>query len=474
MNQKRPGSILWVLISFLTYNHCFGESKTFFRPRSITQDSTYELATTNYHIYHSAKQGHSHFKMYVKPFYQESTNRKALAKYFLPNNQACVSIKEDGTGDIGSLWIDLISPSGTFYSSDICLHPAIKTYGGVFTFFGDFDNLSKGIWVSANMAIMKVQNSLRFEESNRTFDGTISGFTNAYQAFNNPDWNNGKIRTNSVKRAGVDNVEFKVGYNLCRTDNYHFGLYLVTTIPVGNKPKSKNLFEPLIGSRNPDIGAGFNADYTFFEKHGHKLTAVADLKYRYVFADHEIRSFDLKKNGEWSRYLLLVTKKARLNPFPGINTFSLRSKVSPRNTVETFAAIHYEHNYFNLEIGHNFWFRQRERIKINGSIPSNYAIFDLAGVLSSSQTSSSTANITQTVVGSNTAKTDGIFTPLSKSDLNPESAAHPNAASNKIYLNLSVTNSDYGTVGLGASYEFANSRNALSNWAIWLITGLAF
>jgi len=445
-------------------------SKSIFIPRSITTDSVFELALTNYDRYHDDSGACSYF--YAKPFYMRSFNKKDLSRYFLPNNRRCVTFDESGAGDLDPLWFNLISPQGSFYRSLVCLCPERQAYGAVLTFYTQFCD---DWWFGLNMTPMHVKHNLHVQESGRAEEGTLEGFRNACDAFNNPGWTAGHLSCSSRGKTGLDDIQFKLGYDFYKTCNEHASVYLVGTAPTGSRQESFYLFEPLVGSKNGSVGVGVNTDCEVYACNEHALNFMADFKYRYVFSATQRRSFDLRNNGDWSRYLLIVTPNEPLNSLPGINLFTQQVKVSPRNTVDLWLAAHYAYCGFNFEFGYDFWWRQEEKVCRKCPLRSDFGIQTLA-LCSLPITSASTANISQTAVGDNATRTDSSFVELTGADLDISSGTHPSSHSSTLYAALSYNDSicDYPVMlGLGGSCEFA-TKNALEQWAVWFSAGVGF
>lgn len=458
-----------ILVGLFLMHSCQGSSKSFFRPRDVSTDSALELSLVNYHRYHNPDAGW--FSFYVKPFFMGSTNKKQLSRYFLPNNKTCVTLDESGHGNIDPLWLNVISPNGSFYTSTLSLAPERKVAGMLFTFYA---NITQTIWLGINTAAMQVNNNAHLCETDRTQPGTIPGFENAYQAFNNSAWCAGKISACNLKIGGLDDIQFKLGYDILKNDESHASLYLVATAPTGKRPNAQYLFEPLVGSKNGSFGVGLNAEVGLCDFKDKTCAFMVDLKYRYIFGATERRSFDLCNNGDWSRYLLVVTADQLLNSQPAINLLTVPTHVTPRSTIDLWTAINIPVCNFNVEIGYDFWWRQSEKICKKCPIVAGYGIQTLA--LCTSGSSASTATICQAAQGSNVTVTDATFTPITDADLNLNSAAHPNAHSQKLYLDLGYTFNDICStpiIGLGVSYEFA-TKHALSQWGTWLTAGLSY
>jgi hypothetical protein len=206
---------------------------------------------------------------------------------------------------------------------------------------------------------------------------------------------------------------------------------------------------------------------------------MMDFKYRYIFKARERRSIDLCSNLDWSRYLLLANISDPITPIPAINILTTDVHVTPRSEVNFWTALHYERCDWGFELGYNLWWRQREKVSLDG-VPAiaDLGIFDLAGAAVLNPTSASTATISQSVGGTNPVVSDPTFVTLTIADLNLESAQHPRAVSHKVYAG-----GDYRCcwcqneilVGVVGSYEFAGTkRNALQQWAIFGKLGISF
>jgi hypothetical protein len=423
----------------------------------------------------------SSFQLYVKPFYQQS---KGSARYFLPNNKCSIVLAEDGTGDVNSLWLNLIAPVGSSYHSKVCFDPKRKAYGAVITCYADLCPWVDGLWASLNTAIIGVEHDLNIKETNSQADGTISGFSNFCQALNNNVFTFGKMSCCSMKKHGLDDIQLKLGYDFVDSDCGRLALFGVLAIPTGDDSKARYLFEPLVGSKNVGLGFGFNGDYLLSENSCREWALLGDFKYSYAFSAHEERSFDLCLNGDWSRYLQVVQEDARLVPSPAINALTLPVDVTPRGTIDVWAAIHLEQNCWNYEVGYNLWWRQAEEISlksnscdtscktnvdVNASIG---GIFDIAGFCSPATiTTASTATIAQSVASSsNPVTSDAVFTPTTLQDISVSSGAHPNALSNKLYASIGYVPGEetcLPSVSVLGSYEIAHNQNALDQWAIW-------
>ncbi len=472
-------------------------SHTFFVPRQITTNSIFELGLNNYHWYHERDiDDEFHFGIYPTLFFQQSAKSQQISRYFLRGEKECLEFHEvnEDPSAIESLWFGLETDVNTNFNATFNMDPRRRAFGSCFNLFFTKRWGNHHVWFNIVFAAMRAEHELRMCENVEELDGplsnfelgTINEFTSVICALNNPEWCFGKFSECTLKRAGVDDIQVKLGYDWYYSqedERNHLSPYIVGTIPTGKRQRSEFIFEPVVGSKNGSIGVGINTDVNFCSFEESNLVWLADIKYRFVLGANQCRSFDLCVNGDWSRYLLVVPEDQHLATQPGINLFSLEAKVTPGSTIDFWTALHWQCNScsFNVEIGYDFWWRQKEKVCIKKCLKSGFGIFDMAGASNVPQ-SASTANISQGPIGVNKAPSDITFVELTASDLDRDSAAHPNALSSTIYAAFGwgacgacPYQSDHPVLlDFGAQYEFAHNDAALSQWAVWAKLGVIF
>ncbi len=149
--------------------------------------------------------------------------------------------------------------------------------------FTGYYNVTKAIWVGINTAAM----------------GTKMG---------------------NVSTGGLDDIQFKLAYDLLQIEDAHGTGYLVATAPTGKKNCCCPLTKPQVGSRNGSLGLGINLDAVFADTDDYEFSWEFDLKYRH--------------------------------------TFSPDFYYTPRNTIDVWTALNFPIYDFNLEIGYDFWWQQ--------------------------------------------------------------------------------------------------------------------
>lgn len=465
------------------------DPRTTFIPRTLAYDSTLELSLAQYFIYHNDAACRPSWYFFATPFFMQSRRGEDFARYFLPNGQSSLVIAEDGTGDVNSLHFGIVAPQGQSFRSTVRLHPRRRTYGAYLNFWADLSSCTcEGLWGSLSLVPVGVEHRLCIEECverdtlNNDVSGTISGFSNFTDAINNNPSHFGSLFTGRIRRAGVDDVQVKLGHDFYMTECSRLSGYIVAGIPTGRNITGRYLFEPVVGFRHhASLGFGLNGEYLMYQYCDHTLTLLADFKYRYVFAADERRSFDFCCNGPLSRFMLTTTAGENCAGQSAINLFSPCVRVEPRSTINFWTALHWEWCRFNAEFGYELWFRDCERIFLKNTCgqSKNVGLFNLAGTCRGSA-SASQAQISQGVNGSNGLVGDRVFTAVSNSDLLLASGANSRVITHKLYgalgYNFCLCDSP-ALLGVGGSYEFARherGRGALEQWSVFAKLGLGY
>lgn len=468
---------------------CFSHQ---FVPRTITTDLAYTNLLNFYDRHHGKENKNI---IYAGTFfYQQSNKSKRLGSAFLLGNtntsnstncrSDCIRVAQDGTGDINSFWLGLANanPANPF-NSTFCIRPERKTIGYYGYFYFDLSDWFCGLWFDASSAIVNVRHELNCCESGNT-SSACPGIATVGQALNNPLFQFGKFNCSECSidrhRTGIDDIQLRLGYERCWCDDrFVGGVYVIGTVPTGDAMNAEFIFQPTVGTRHGSAGVGFEADYELWcDSCGDRSLAVLfDANYRYAFKHKERRTFDLCRNGQFSRFLLVVDQSNPAAPMPGVNFLTQDVQVTPGSTVQAWLALHYEHCDYDVEFGYDFYWRQRERLKCPCPISSTIGIFQL-GCPGQNCTTASTATIAQ---GPNQVVADAAFVNLTQNDLNLNSAAGGKALSNKFYLAADINRCANECIdwwaGVGGSYEFVTGKykcTTLPQWAVFAKFALLF
>lgn len=465
-------------------------SFTFFAPRQITFDSTYELALADYNFF-CAPCGWARF--YVTPFYQQSRRSKKFGSYFLPEGREQITVRDNGLGDVNPNNFGIFTPNQTFNAS-LSLSPERRVAGVLLTAFFDFSCWCDGWWASIHTAAFQAQHKMNCLETGFSSSSSTCPtlFSTLCGALDNPAFTAGRFSSTTLKRGGLDDIQFKLGYNLWSCGCDHVGIYFLVSAPTGKKPQCLNIFEPLVGSRHASVGGGLNIGQDLnnwlIPCDDADLSLLLDLKYRYIIPAHECRTFDLTPNGDWSRFLNLTTSTDSFNRTLGVNVLTSPNVTISYHEINFWTALHYQYCNYGFEFGYNLWWRSKDKLSLKDTLNiSDFAIFDLNGAATLNPASANTAQIFQAIntsgvpsnsLGGSLLVSDTTFTRLSSCNINLNSAAQPKAITHKIYLagSYDLCWCDCPVLlGLAGSYEFARPKhNTLENWAVWGKIGFSF
>lgn len=224
-------------------------------------------------------------------------------------------------------------------------------------------------------------------------------------------WHYGRFDFCSRDKTGLADIDAIMGYNFLHNDYAHFGAFVMTVIPTGNRPKAKYIFEPIVGNgKHWELGGGFTTHISlgdYCEKTNLNLGVYIEGNITHVFSTHQTRSFDFTQNGLLSRYMLLkefdpvcsngifqgtymynfcqqfipvsapaVPNVPTSNPprrnhglMNAINFATRNCEVHVGLKADVSAKVCVTKGGWTLDAGYNFWYRSEERICIKTDCP---------------------------------------------------------------------------------------------------------
>jgi hypothetical protein len=455
-------------------------SQTFFMPRSLTFNAVLENALNTYRVFHAdykekeyrAPKKKAAFNFQKSVVYQHSSSKSDLAKYFLLGSKKVLNFDESGEGDVGSGWLDLFSDNeASPFKGTMTIKPERTVLGCTFHYHYDVSEAIDRLWIDVYLPIVQVKHDINLEETiTSTVIGELSKKTIA-EALNNPKWRYGKWSTKSLSKTGVDDLLFKLGYGIIRDDHFRIEGFAELLVPLADRPTAEYVFEPMIGHGGHfGAGIGFALEAEVYTSNPSALSILAQGRLHYLFSGTEIRSFDLKER-EWSRYLVFNEpgRPLTFKGFFGINFLTKELRVRPGERADLWLALHFMHDWFNVEGGYNLWWKNGERVRLKDSWPHRIAI--TARIVDDTYLPEAKISDKWEVEGIES------FTPITNNDFDFHSAAHQSALSHTLYLACSANGivcSHPVMVGAGGSYEFADRNTALSTWTIWGSVSVGF
>jgi hypothetical protein len=426
----------------------------------------------------------------VTPYYQQSAAASAIAETITPNGQSSFTVKEDGSGDTGSLWLSTLSKKQaaiavttsssdqvyTFYSSKICLAPKTSQLGVLIVYNQDLSKIMQSLWFQAKIGVLQTKNNLHAQEQIESPLGTIEGAQTALEYLSSDAFKAGRFSRKSYSQGWISPTSIMLGGNIVHGKKFQSDIYVSGLTPNGKKENPTYYFAPLVGNGNhAGLGAGINNRWTVFEKADHKISLLNDINYHYFFAETEFRSFDLKHNGPWSRYLQASFEKNTFATAPLINYLTLPVKVTSRGLAEGWTALHYEKGRFQIELVYDLSWKQQEHIAFTKKtqLQDGIGIADITGYTQKNKTPTSArkATISQGVLADNAAPSDNTFIPLTLADIDLHSARGNSIFTNQLaasygYMikkkNNEAKRKFFAVMG---SYQFKSKSNPIGQWA---------
>lgn len=467
--------------------------KTFFMPRPILQDIVLQKVSSHEFIkkFYDDKNNMNGFKILGTTFYKESTNSSDLASYFFPENKTELTVQGPdvpGTPDVSSTWLTITNKEEDLvrdFSSKIKIEPKQKSFGFNLQIFKNFNSKNKRVMISASFPFMQVETDLNFSEYDRSttleklpqglLNKTISA--NAEEYFDSRLLFYGKMKNGVQKLAGLADIKLSMDGLLKINNLVDINLYAFSIVPTGYHPKVEYLFEPIIGNGGHfSLGCGANLDCNIWKQKNKKLIISGGAEYQYLFEATNKRTFDLKNNGTFSRYLDVIQKEPFKKSITYLaNVSTLDCKVTPRSTLNNFINLSYLYKNYNLKLGYNFWWRNSEKLKLKENLEQIYAItgmdigdageIDLVGYFNKATIKSDAGKNPQ-----------DNFLALTNNDLDLSSGRIPSAFSNKFHASIgfdgNFADKKYW-LNTGFSYEIKGKNSSLTNWNLFLQLSLS-
>lgn len=179
----------------------------------------------------------------------------------------------------------------------------------------------------------------------------------------------------SRKKTRLADIELQFGYNFYNDDCGHAGLYLITLLPTGNKPKGHAFFEPVVGNGGHfELGLGLSAHTILWDDQcDQSLGLWFDGYVTHLFNRKQCRTLDFcLPNGRFSRFLLLrefqadqITPTGRLVSATCFNRRNVDVRVNVKGDASLKLA--YRMCGFGVDLGYNIYGHSREKVRFRNN-----------------------------------------------------------------------------------------------------------
>ena len=318
---------------------------------------------------------------------------------------------------------------------------------------------------------------------------TLSSATPPYSVFQGLQY--GTINGKQTSNFQFGDIDICYGYNFLANNHSHVGIGLRLSAPLGNKPKSKYMLEPIWGNGGHwGVGAEIIA-HTIIWK-GNNETEIEfwfDAQATHLFKAMQTRSFDLIVNGPGSKYLLVKdlgvdgsTPAQLIQPFINLSTLPVFSTIGLAYDAAAF--VQFSSGNWQVGVGYNFAGKSSETLEILEPLqPGRYAVagqqynerFSVINFLVDPEAKINAAMPSAQGSGLISSYATNIS---GNSALNVAACQAQGACSSKFFMQAAHRwmKTDYCPVlAAQASIEFSTSGNsALSQWSLGLRGGFSF
>ncbi len=429
----------------------------------------------------------------VTAFGGVSTKSDDLARYFLFGGKTELIAREADPANVFSAELaqDILVGNfnvavGAGFHSILSIEPQ-QTFGGAA--FSYKRHFKENYWASLEIPVLHVNNDLNFRENVKTQTAVVAvapaldsapTVGNMKDAFKQLGMKYGRIDGAQTKN-GVGDITLKIGYDSPKfnREDLFMSSYIGLVLPTSNKAKAVYMFEPLLGN-------GGHFAFMFGSRGEAKIRNYRDgslwiswgIESQHLFENTQKRSFDLTRNGPWSRYLEMYPSEAKrvsgalIDRSFGINLLTLDAKVTPGYLGTITTALSYVGKQCYGTLGYTVHARQEETVKLKnawqeGPMIAAYAdaqaINPFRTIGTELDTLDSDNGATIGAVG------DAAASVIKEVDLNLASAAHPGTISRMIYATIgsSYTYKKPCIFEAGASYEFGKENTTLNRFGVW-------
>lgn len=423
-----------------------------------------------------------------------STSPREISRFFMPFGKISLLVAETGAvgaenRDVSARHLNIETLDNTF-KSFISFSPQQHFAGAGFVYrqrlWHDDCGLVRG-WLEISSPLVNIRNSMGFSEVVINNGGGVVdaiGLDNsprvgtAKEAFEQPSWKYGRIEAGTtMTRTGFADIELKIGYRSIAEETHNLRSFVGLVIPTGNTPCGRFVFEPIVGN-NGHLGVmwGSHYDIKIWSCDDQYARVDIDFHARYLFSNHQVRTFDLKDR-EWSRYMETYrsplaarfaeeTDNARSGT-SGINLFTVPMRVWPRFLSTVMSSITYVNGSFRGALGYSVFMRQAEFVDFD--YPRKVALKHADGL--GQTTFARTIKDDFNPVINDTFH----YAELSERNVNFGSAAHPSTLATSVYGAIAYLPADESVhASVGVSYEFATINTVLDRFTGWIKAGFSF
>lgn len=385
------------LLNMLCILYTYGEKESVKNSNFLSNTPQYLTSGKNISIWHE----HLYKNKYKKTTYhfactatyKQSFKNAQIAETLFGSTS--LSIAGSGTQERtkNSLIADYFGLS-PLYQSTVFIRPSIKTGLIVGDFMLSLGQPGKNVYIKTALPVCISKWSLDLEEISNpesqkssfpagymnTSTTSIKPFATSFKQAIEGKSTHGNLqplvkgKMNTKHKIGLADIPLIVGWHVKQAEEWGISLEAIGSIPTGNKPKSNYLFEPIIGNRKEALlGLGLVSYIQLWQDFAQQMHVYLTGYLFHSFKSTQHRSFDLKKNGFLSRYLLVKEFDEQANAtgtiIPLINISTLACKVNQSILFDGTALFAYSYNNFYTDLAYNGFIKSKDSIELIETIP---------------------------------------------------------------------------------------------------------
>ena len=299
-------------------------------------------------------------------------------------------------------------------------------------------------------------------------------------------------------KAGVADLTLRLGYELLRDDKGKgmLHVYLLAVAPTGHEPCGDHMFQPRIGNKRWQIGAGMFGRVEVWNDADWTVQLFGDFEVSHLFKHRECRCFDFRDLGCGSRYLLLKEYMAPVNSMTvsynnrlvnAVDVFATSIKSDFDWQLEGLFGAQLNHDHWSATLAYNIWARAEETFDCKSACLCNCSNsldrkeYGVKGKANARSTNNYAPDSTIKKAGSEVDLNLQPSQLINENNLFNKldfcSGAAPRAVSHSIVGNVrhAWPDRDHPLVlSFGGKVEFGRNNTALDTWGLWLNAGVSF
>ena len=499
-----------LIIGLCSFALCFSSllattysDKTFLMPRSVMINLPMEYTTWHTQLNRMSNAEYNG-TVQVVPFYQKSTNKTAIGKYF-----GFDWAGNEGLGIVNQIGVSPTDATILKYPQDIIhdyanarntlqanykFEPYQTVWGARLSYQQDLDKLLDGLFFRINAPIVSVKNNINLTTLTASTKETLPGGTTDVSFL---DYLSGNVENTSANdkqlalkyakidgashsSSGVADIDVMLGYTFVHKERYRAGINIDVLFPTGKTPKGDLLFEPVHGNGHHwGLGCGLDLGLTLYKREDKSIELMIAGQYKYLFDGTEKRTLDyIRVDGTKpsAGYYNQGGQTGVAGVFPLANILTQDIKVTPGSLFDGILALAFNIGNFTFDIGYNLYAKEAEKVALKNAWQ-NDTYAEAAWSYNTAAAFTTYVNAADPKAYAYQNAPDGTNAAINADNLDFSTIQTPSQVTHKAYAGLGYVFNKMKypvMIGCGGSYEATSRNDALEGWAVWAKGGISW